>query len=635
MKKAISLIMCVVLVISGCGLFAAAEKKEQNPVIIVPGFLQPYMYIEGENGAEDDYLWLPKKEKIFERIADDLPNFLYSLFGLLFGNVEYFGETLGGGAYAIAEKMRCNPDGSSVYPVVHYKNDPEESNAANLKNIVSKEAERKVLLFENFIDYAVENGYSDLENIFIFEYDSRYDSITLADELKQFIKDVKEYTGSDKVNLFTISYGGLISATYLYYYMNEGDVEKAVLNVPPLQGTDFPDRLFRQNVELPLDTLIDFVESVLGAGTELAEFFETTEADFLNTTLNGASGGMLDVVRYWSSLYTITSTELYEGMKKDFLDPVESKALIKNNDIIHYDIMPSMKETFDKCRKKGIDVSIITCTGSNICLGGNLNGDILVPAYSASGADVTEMGKRFTDGFTGSKTSCSDPAHYHISPSREIDASCSYLPENTWFIEDSYHAMFELEEYAMSLCAKLVFTDELKDVHSNPSYPQFEYSDNPHQGIHAKFNVSPTGYVSSDDTKLIVRNVYGNSTIKIVSVTAKGIDADFNITGTGIVPPNESINIPFTGTIPEIGATAGNLTVNYVKVGVVSGLCSKIFEITVNNGPAADYEETTVDSGFESLLESFISEEFFAFLKKLTISKEIEFIFDTLVFLLR
>ena len=583
MKKIISLVLAVLMVITVVPMTVFAKEKDDTPVILVPGFLQPYMYIEGEDGAEDEYLWLPRKEKIFKRIIDDLPNLVMSIFGLLYGDVKNFGVTLGGGAYAVAEKMRCNPDGSSVYPVVHYKNDPAESNAANLKKIVSKEAERKNILFEDFIDYAVANGYSKAENIFIFEYDSRYDSITLADELRTFIKDVKNYTGSDKVNLFTISYGGLITATYLYYYMNEGDVNKAVLNVPPLQGTDFPDRLFRQNVDLPLYTLVDFVESVLGAGTEIGSLLESLDGNFLDTVLNGASGGMLDVVRYWSSLYAITSTEYYEGMKKDFLDPVESKGIIERNDIIHYEIMPAMKKTFEKCTQKGIDVSIITCTGSNICLGGDLNGDILVPTYSASGATVAKKGERFPNGYTPLGTSCSNPGHNHVSPSMEVDASSAYLPEKTWFIEDSYHAMFELEEYVISLSAKLIFTDELKDVHSDPAYPQFEYSNNPHQGIHAKFNNSSTGYLSSGDDALIVKNVYTRSAVKIISVKVNGAALDFDALTTKALLPGESIEIPFSGDVPKAVAKRDEIVIEYVKLGIISGTTSKTFEITINN----------------------------------------------------
>ena len=583
MKKFISILLCVAMMISCVSVAAFAKDAEDTPVILVPGFLQPYMYIEGEDGAEDEYLWLPMKEKIINRIIDDMPNFLASIFGLLYGDVENFGVTLGGGAYAVAEKMRCNPDGSSVYPVVHYNNDPAESNAANLKKIVDKEAERKNILFENFIDYAVANNYADLENIFIFEYDSRYDSIILAEELREFIKEVKEYTGSEKVNLFTISYGGLIAATYLYYHMDEGDVGKAVLNVPPLQGTDFPDRLFRQNVDLPFYTLIDFVESVLCVGSNVAMFFRTMDGKFLDTVMNGASGGMLEVVRYWGSLYALSSTEYYEGMKKDFLNSEESKGIIERNDIIHYEIMPAMEETFEKCLDKGIDVSIIACTGSNICLGGDSNGDILVPVYSASGATVAKMGEVFPDGYAGVKTSCDNPEHNHVSPSMEVDASSAYLPEKTWFIEDSYHAMFELEDYAMSLSAKLLFTDELKDVYSDPAYPQFEFSDNPHQGLHAKFNSSSTGYISSADTSLIVENVYERNIVKILSVKADGIDIKFDALGSAILMPGDSVEIGFDGDVPQLNAKRSELVIEYVKVGIVSGVCTKVFEITVNN----------------------------------------------------
>lgn len=583
MKRFVSIMLCVAMIFSCVSVAAFAEEKDDTPVILVPGFLQPYMYIEGEDGAEDEYLWLFKKEKLFERIADDIGNLTLSIFGLLVGDVEGFGETLGGGAYAIAEKLRCNPDGTSVYPVVHYKNDPAESNAANLKKVVSKDAERKNLLFESFIDYAVENDYAEYENIYVFEYDSRYDPIILAEELREFIKDVKEYTGSEQVNLFTVSYGGLITATYLYYYLDDADVDKVVLNVPPLQGTDFPDRLFRKNVDLPFYTLIDFVESVLGAGTNIAEIFGAIDGSFLDTVLNSASGGMLDVVEYWSSIYSISSTEYYEGMKKDFLDSEASKEIIERNDIIHYEIMPAMEDLFAECYEKGTEVSIIVCTGSSICLGGNLNGDILVPVYSASGAEVALMGERFPDGYQPVGSSCSNEEHNHVSPSMEIDASGSYLPENTWYIEDSYHAMFELEDYAMSLCAKLIFTDDLEDVHSDPAYPQFEFSNNSHQGLYAKFNKSSSGYISSDDTAVIIENLYQNNAVKILSVKAEGLDLDFDALTSGLLMPGESIEIAFEGDVPEVKAKRSTLVIEYVKLGILTGCATKEFEITINN----------------------------------------------------
>lgn len=630
MKKAISLALCAAILISSLGIFASATQKSDNtPVIIVPGFLQPYMYIEGTNGAEDEYLWLPMKENVINRIVDDMPNFLISLLGLAFGEVEEFGETLGGGAYAIAEKMRCNADGTSVYPVVHYANDPAQSNAASLKETVGYYNDRKNFLFEDFIDYAVSNGYAQLENIFIFEYDSRYDSIVLAEELREFIKDVKEYTGSDKVNLFTVSYGGLVGATYLYYHMNEGDVGKAVLNVPPLEGTDFPDRLFRQKVELPVETLVDFVESVLGTDSDIAAFFESKDIDFLNTTMNGASDGMLAVVRNWSSLYALTSVELYDSMKRDFLDPVANKKIIENNDIIHYDIMPSMKKTFEKCKDLGIDVSIIAGTGSKICLGGELNGDILVPAYSATGATVTKIGERFADGYSGEKTSCSNPEHNHISPSMQVDASSAFLPENTWFVEGSYHAMFELEEYTRALCSKLVFTNELKDVYSDSEFPQFEYSNNSHRGVRAKFNSSSSGYVSSSDTALVVENLFERNAIKILSVTADGIDIEFDTSKQKVILPGKKAEISFDGEIPKVGKTRTDITVNYVKLGTVSAITKASFPMMINNGEEPAVTQKTVKTQAKSALKDFLPEEIYDVLVNFNLRKSSESLFDT------
>lgn len=582
MKKIISMILTVSLLISSFGILAFAEKEKDTPVIFIPGFLQPYIYIEGEDGSQEQYVWPPEKKRVKARIADDLPNFINSIFRLIFmGDVENFGETLGGGAYAIAEKMQCYDDGTSIYPIKHYENNPAISNAEYLKKTVSKDSERKVLLFEKFINYIEENNYAELGNIFVFEYDSRFDSITIAEELREFIKDVKEYTKSEKVNLFTVSYGGLIASTYLYYHMDECDINKAVLNVPPLEGTDFPDRLFRKNVNLPMRTLIDFVESILGLGTNISSLISSDEADFLNTLMNSASPSLMSVVVKWSSLYALSTTELYEGMKRDFLDPVKNEKIIKNNDIIHYEIMPKMHETFEKCEKLGTDVSIIAGTGSSICLGGELNGDILVPAYSATGALVKNQGERFEDGYTGVKTTCAKDEHNHISPSMEIDASCSFLPEKTWFIDSSYHAMYECEEYAMSLCAKLLFTDELKDVHSDRNYPQFEYSNNPHNGVHASFNESLTGYLSSKDTSVIIENIYSRNIITVTKVEVEGAELNFDIPFNSL-KPGDKIEISFTGNVPEANAKRSNLIISYIKVGTTNGFEEVSIPITIN-----------------------------------------------------
>ena len=70
MKKIISILLCAAVIVSSLGILAAAQKKEDNPVILVPGFLQPYMYIEGENGEEDEEFELVEDETLAEKLIE-------------------------------------------------------------------------------------------------------------------------------------------------------------------------------------------------------------------------------------------------------------------------------------------------------------------------------------------------------------------------------------------------------------------------------------------------------------------------------------------------------------------------------------------------------------------------------------
>ena len=338
---------------------------------------------------------------------------------------------------------------------------------------------------------------------------------------------------------------------------------------------------------------------------------------------------MVDVVKYWGSVWSLSTPEIYESLKKDFLDPVASKEIIKANDIIHKEIMPSMRETFERCRSLGTEVSIVAGCGSTLCLGGDDNGDILLPTYAVTGAKCAKLGERFADGYKQVGTVCKNSAHNHVSPSMEIDASCAFLPENTWFIDKQYHAMFSSEEYATSLISKLLFTDELSDVHSDPNYPQFEYSNNPHRGVRAKFNNSLSGYIASGDTALLVENLYPKAAVKVVSVIADGIELDFSAGQSEIIKPGESVAIPFKGDIPKVSATNVEITVNYVKIGVPGLVTSVVYDFMIDNGEPPAHGGGCVKTDNESLLQKFLPEFIYNILAKTALRRDAECVFDT------
>ena len=194
---------------------------------------------------------------------------------------------------------------------------------------------------------------------------------------------------------------------------------------------------------------------------------------------------------------------------------------------------------------------------------------------------ATPFGKRFADGYKGLGTNCNDETHNHISPSGEIDATTAFLPENTWFVDGQHHAMFQYENYGLDLAAKAVCTDELKNIYSDPDYPQFRVSDNPHRGVYAEFDKSSSGYINVDDTKLIIENTYKDNKIRLVSVRANGIDIKFDDVRGVVLKPGEKLELPFSGDVDRADTLKSVVTVRYLKIDSISTVTERTFNFSV------------------------------------------------------
>lgn len=623
MKKIIGILLCFAVVVSCCGTAAfARENKNDDPIILISGFLCTQLY--KDYGTEnEERVWLLDIGKVTDRLGDNLPEAFKALAGLAVGKTEKLGKTLGEGARDILDDLSCNPDGSSKYSVTHYPNNPETS---NIEYMLANGEERNVYE-KNFCKYLA--GLTDASKVYCFQYDSRFDAITIAGQLNDFIQEVKAYTGSERVRIFALSYGGLISSSYLYLY-GDSSVSKLIMSVPALGGTNLPDSLFRGNIEFPVETIAEFFETVLGAESNFARMFEGDDFKKINAVVKAAVPYALESLKYWGGIWSLCSADLYDELKADFLDPVENKALIEKTDKIHYEIMPAIPATLKNAQANGIDVAILCGTGSSIAVGGELNGDVVLPASKVSGAACAPLGSRFENGYTGIKTTCSNPDHVHVSPSMEVDASSSYLPENTWFIDGQYHGQYYYEEYTRSLVTKLLLTDDIKDVYSDPDFPQFEYSNHAYRNIHVKFNQSSTGYLSSADTALVIENVSTDSMIKILSVTLSGTELDFDVSQAKMLSSGEKVEIPFEGKIPAVSAVSSQITVSYIEVGSINPFCVDTFDIMINNGEAAEASVLAADKS-ESAFKAVLPEWIYNLLVKISLRQSVECIYNAIV----
>jgi hypothetical protein len=112
------------------------------------------------------------------------------------------------------------------------------------------------------------------------------------------------------------------------------------------------------------------------------------------------------------------------------------------------------------------NIGILANYGSHIGTGKEVDSDFIIDTVNTSGATPATFGERFPEGYKQLNTTCTDPTHNHVSPTRTLDASTCYLPENTWFNYEQYHTQTWWDTYTRALLLELVLTDNIKDVHA-------------------------------------------------------------------------------------------------------------------------------------------------------------------------
>ncbi len=253
MKRIICVLLSLIIVFSGCVIAGAAE--DDNPVIFVPGFIETVLGINVDEKNEEQ-LWPFTVPSVLGKLVADSPSLMALIAGLAFGRFDKLGARLGKDATDLLEKLTCNPDGSSDYGVESFPQDPALCNVGHL----AKYKNGKYLAMVAIANDVAEK--TDPDRTFVFCYNSQLDSLELASQLRSFIKAVKKYTGAGKVRLCSHSYGGQIIASYFYRYLNDRDVEKAVMIYPALEGTDAIKHILEADADVPFDDIIVYVENL-------------------------------------------------------------------------------------------------------------------------------------------------------------------------------------------------------------------------------------------------------------------------------------------------------------------------------------------------------------------------------------
>lgn len=615
MKKLISVLLCIAMVFATCAIGASAHITQESeisdyPVVIVPGYSATTLYI-GDSFETGEQVWGLDFDHVLDRVLARIVDLGIGLgAALTVGNAELIANTLSEEMLVLFEKIRFNPDGTSAYDVKRKYVTAKESNSAYmLEHMGENDPDER---HEQEIAEMIAK-YVGVENIYNFTSDFRMGAEACANMLHEFIQDVKKETGKDKVNIFCLSHGGQVTATYLNLYGHLGDVDNAVLTIPAIGGAGILYDAFNGEIDFDEECLVRFIEHGTMTEEDYNWLVKAQQLGFIDKILEELFPRIFPSIGYWGSLWDFCPVNAYEDLKSRLLDPVESAHLIEISDRFHYELLPTMGEKLQKCIDDyGMNINIIAGTGNRIVSGLNENSDAIITTNASTGAYCAPLGERFADGYV-QKNPCG--GKNKISPDMDIDASTAYLPDNTWFVDGLFHGMTFKDSYTRTLLATLLLTDEITDVYSDPDYPQFRDTSNPSHGVYAEFNTADPGILDGEATSLVITNCSLQNRVKLEGIHVDGLDLKFDLEKVSLAP-GESVEVPFTGTVPEVSKKVFSITV-YYSTDTLTPLGYRTQNYNVMNGEAAEYNGGTVSAAAKTPFDSIISNGIADFLKEI------------------
>lgn len=487
-KKFISLVLCLTMMLSMTALYASAVEKrtdcdencELYPTIIVPGLGQSNVWVLDENGdyvVDDEgnktaafpaYIQIDEilKEVTLPLLASltlqrdmGLSDALANAIGICFGiNASDGNGNLTGNV--VTEKYPYSLGDCSEY---------------------EKEQIYHHVPFDKYnVDYPE-------EHLYYFAYNSFGNHLQLVEELYDYIQMVKEQTGHDKVNLVPLSQGGTLTSGLLEYYPNiSDDLHKVIFVVPALDGSTIIGDVFNGRINfLDADYLYNGFLAELGLlDSETARTIEVLlrilPDEILVTALEKACDVLInDVMKTSTNLWALCPSGDYPTAAERLLSS-DDMAEIKRQTDIYYQTQLNCHDNIKEIMADGVQVFCFAEYDYNMINVGSTwdsqNADFIIQLDStAMGVHAAKVGETLPEDYVQQNTYCDNPEHNHISPDRVVDASTGLLPDTTFYFDGQRHDLTAHNDVILKLAISLLSCDEIKDVYSSPDFPQFNY----------------------------------------------------------------------------------------------------------------------------------------------------------------
>ena len=485
-KRAICIVLALIMMLPVTAFAAETEKTTyvadydtETPVIIVHGMSQNNTYLVDENGEwvpdETGYVtgW-PLELDFMPLIKTALPNMLLSIvtrrnIGLT--DAMYEGTR---NALSLIEK-----DNNGKY-INNIEVPCYEMPMSELPEAVREE-------YYTFLPIQELSEIIGEDDVYYFGYDSLGDIMHETEKLHHYIHDVVlPKSPNGQVKLCHISLGGTIAINYLETYPEDYElIKKMVFVIPAIDGSDIIGDLFTGNLSVFYDdnTLYEDLLVTLLGETSLAYLLNIVlrilPDDVLKEALSGLANGLVDIAALRSTMiWALCPTAYYEEAKAMWLEDNDDLAGILEDVEYFMNARANFEENLFTLRDTGCEIFNLACYDMNlfpICKEYRTkNADRVIHAASpAMGATFADLGTTLGDDYKAVGTYCNDPAHNHLSPDGVVDATTGLLPCTTWYFKAQAHEQLPENDVALGLAIRAMTDNNMKDVYSNPAYPQF------------------------------------------------------------------------------------------------------------------------------------------------------------------
>ncbi len=430
-------------------------------------------------------------------------------------------------------------------------------------------------------DKIAENiGY---ENTYIFTYDWRLDPIANASTFADYIENVKEKTGCDKVSVYSEGYGSVIATTYLAENEDASDsVYNFVTVSSEFMGTSLVGDFFKGDIVDTMTSINKFSSAYIRYTNDLSDNPMTA---FVTWMLNYIMNSEWEIQSLCHKIKGIVSEMNYflklsgatEEMAKmpglwalvpeyDYIDALDY--MYGEDEPVFIDQIDAYKEyQFDyesilvDAKDSGVNIYVVASWDLQLLpIGENsaVQSDGVVDTeYASFGAICIELNE------VGDATKAEqayDECHDHMSETydmltpwysyggicRYIDASTCALPENTWFIKNMKHGTFTYDSNSTDFLVWLITAETERTVWQNAAYQQFMsynrylvpgilssggiVADNSPEGGYLLGDVNLDGEITALDATMAFDAAYGNADLAEIPFLNADINGDGEIT---------------------------------------------------------------------------------------------------------